>query len=194
MTPLIVIDEVYDCAHASDGISRLGTHLRRRAQLFADDWEPMVPARFAAAVWGIATSPAMTPPYARVNAGVWDIDCRQAEEPRTLVAEVQVRIPWPLDVREAAALAGWGDWLHAGSWSEGRAQLFDPVDERRAALFTTTLRVPIGEDLLPWPCPYGSLDVSVAKSAIRVIADQVNEQAGPVVAELRGSDVARAVR
>lgn len=194
MTPLIVIDEVYDCAHASDGISRLGAYLRRRAQLFADGWEPMVPATFAAAVWGIATSPVMTPPYARVSPAVWDIDCRQGEEPRTLIAEVQVRIPWPVDVREAAALSGWGDWLHAGPWSEGRAQLFEPVDERLAALFTTTLRVPIGEDLLPWPCQYGTLDVAVAKSAIRVIADQVNELAGPVVAELRGSDVARAGR
>lgn len=192
--PLVVIDEVYDGAHASDGFSRFGAYLRQRAHLFADGWDPMSPATFAATVWGIATSPVMTPPYARVSPDVWDVDCRHSDEPGVLIVEVDVRIPWPVELRDETALRGWGDWIHVRSRTEERVQLLDPVDDRRAALFGAKLRLPIGEEFLPWPCQFGTVDVALAKNAVGVIADHVNSVVGPVVAELRASDSIRVGR
>lgn len=154
MNPIVSVDDEYDRDNASDGISRFAGYVRQRAHLFVDDWEPLSPVTFAVTVWSIATSPVMTPPYARVSPRVWDIECRHGDE----------------------------------------SHLLDPPENGPGALFSTHLRVPIAEDLLPVPCRFGALDVSVAKRAVSAIADQVNAVAGPVVAQLRDTDAIGAGR
>ncbi|GAA0628319.1 hypothetical protein GCM10009547_34960 [Sporichthya brevicatena] len=194
MTPLIILDEEYDRTFSSDGASRLGGYLRQRVHLFADDWEPLSPVLYAATVWGIATAPVMTPPYARVSSAVWGIDCRHADEPGVLAVTLDVRIPWPRDHRDDDTLRGWADWCRIRCWDRTLDQLVEPGDDRRAALFVARLRVPIAEDYLPIPDRFNTADTLVAKCAIAAIADEVNGVAGPVVAMLRELDAAGAGR
>ncbi|MGQ0631953.1 MAG: hypothetical protein ACT4P1_13020 [Sporichthyaceae bacterium] len=189
MKALVVIDDAYDREHAADGVSRFGSYVRQRAHLFIEDWDPLSPPAFAAAVWSIATSPVMTPPYARISPRLWRIDCWHGDEPGLLVVNVEVRLPWPLEYRDDTTLDGWTDWAPAQCWGNGTTQLLDPIEDRAAALFSAVLRVPIREDLLPVPCQIGTLDVSVAKCAIATIADQVNAIAAPVVAQIADLDV-----
>ena len=194
MTSLITLDEEYDRSFSSDGASRLGGYLRQRAHLFAENWEPLSPIVYAATVWGIATAPVMTPPYARIDPAVWGIDCRHADEPGFLTVTLDVRIPWPRDHRDDGALRGWADWCRMSCWDSSLDQLTEPGDDRRAALFTARLRVPIAEDHLPAPDRFNAADTVVAKCAIAAIADQVNGVAGPVVSMLRELDSAGADR
>jgi hypothetical protein len=194
VTPLIVVDDDYDRAHASDGVSRFGEHLRQRAHLFVEDWEPLSPVSYAATVWSIATAPIMTPAYARVSPAVWGIDCRHSDEPETLMVTLEVRMLWPHDHRDQRALRGWTDWCQAPCWSGSFHQLTEPGEDRPAALFSARLRVPIVQELLPTPVRFGAADVLVAKFAIATIAEQVNAVAGPVVAQLREPDVAESLR
>lgn len=188
MKPLVIIDEADDRESASDGISRFGAYVRQRAHLFVDDWEPLSPVSFAVTVWSVATSPVMSPPYARLGADVWGISCHHGDEPGVLVVDVEVRLPWPIELRDDETMRGWADWARARRRDNDGVQLLDPVQDRVAALFSAHLRVPIHEDLLPLPCRFGALDVVIAKRAVAVVSDQINAIAGPVVAQLRELD------
>jgi hypothetical protein len=194
VTPLITLDDEYDRTFSSDGVSRLGGYLRQRSHLFSDDWEPLSPVVYAATVWGVATAPVMTPPYAHVSPAVWGIDCRHADEPGLLAVTLDVRIRWPRDHRDDDALRGWTDWCRIDCWDSSTDQLTEPGDDEPALLFSARLRIPVAEDLLPVPDRFNAADALVAKCAIAAIADQVNVKAGPVVAMLRDLDAAGAGR
>jgi hypothetical protein len=187
---LVVVDEDYDRAHSSDGVSRLGSYLQQRSHLFVEDWEPLSAASYAATVWSIATAPIMTPPYARVSPALWGIDCRHGDEPGMLLVSLEVRMRWPHDHRDDAVLRGWTDWYQAPCWGSDVHQLTEPGEDRPAALFSARLHLPISEESLPTPIRFGSADVVLAKCAIATIADRINAVAGPVVALIRGLDQA----
>jgi hypothetical protein len=185
--PLAWVDEDYDVDYASDGISRFGSYVRQRAHLFVDDWEPLSAASFAATVWSVATSPVMSPGYVRIRPDVWSLTCFPGEEPGFLLAELEVRVPWPAALRGGQELDGWFSWQRTTSWAHEETMYLEPVGDRRSLLVTSVLRVPIDEGILPTPCRFAALDVSTAKRAISVICTEVNATAGPVVARLRAT-------
>jgi hypothetical protein len=182
MTPILGIDDAYDRDYAADGISRFGGYVRQRAHLFADDWEPLSPVTFACTVWSIATGPVMVPGYVRVRQGM-AVRCAHGEEPGVLIAEVGVRLPWPPGLR--AELRGWSSWQLSQGWGDEEPGLVDPPDDRPTLLIGASVRVPIAEKLLPTPSRFAALDVGVAKRAVALVCQHVNEQAGPVVELLR---------
>jgi hypothetical protein len=180
-------DEAYDPDYAPDGVSRFGAYVRQRAHLFVDDWEPLGPAAFAATVWSIACAPLMAPGYIRIRHDVGTVTCHCAEDSSALLAEVTIRLPW----RNDEALPGWTSWQRRTDPYDDGPRLLAPPDDLRAVLPTATIRVPIAEDQLPTPTRFACLDVSVAKRAVSVICDQVNAQAGPILATLQGQTAVR---
>ncbi|MGQ0847183.1 MAG: hypothetical protein ACT4QF_23940 [Sporichthyaceae bacterium] len=177
MRPIVAVDDAFDRDYASDGISRFGSYVRQRAHLLVDDWEPLSPVTFAVTVWTIASGPMMSPGYVRTRPTVRGVNCRHADEPGWLLAEVAVALPWPSDLRDGADPQGWavGGPSHA--------------DERRPALLVDgRIRIPISQDELPRPSRFAALDVSIAKRAVAVVCDRVNAHAGPVLARLHSTD------
>lgn len=188
MTTLITLDDGHE------GLSRLATNLRQRERLFVGEGEPLSRAAYAATVWSVATAPVMSPPYVRVSPAIWGIDCRHGDEPGVLLVSLDVRIPWPQDHRDDDALRTWDDRCRTPCWDSPLHQLTEPGDDRRAALFSARLRVPIAELFLPATTYCGRIDLLAAKRALDVVANHVNAIAGPVVALLREHDSAGAER
>jgi hypothetical protein len=192
MSPIVSVDEDYDRDYAADGISRFGGYVRQRAHLFVDDWEPLSPVTFAVTVWTVANGPVMSPGYVRIRESIGGVSCRHGDEPGLLLAEVDIRLPWPAAMHGAECLGGWGSWSGAGSAVDDESG--QPDERRPALLVSARLRIPIPEALLPVPSRFAGLDVSVAKRAVAVICEQVNAHAGPAVASLRSYHLSGAAR
>lgn len=183
-------DDKYDRQYASDGVSRFGAYVQQRAHMFASDLDSLTPVDFASTVWAIACSPVMSPGYVCTRRDVWAVTCFSGEEGRVLIADVEVRLPWPAGLRGTGPAIGWTSWARSkGTWDD--PPLFiEPEDQAHALLVNAHLRVPIEMDHLPAPCKPGALDVMVAKRAVAVVAGQVNAHVGPLLAELTDSDTA----
>lgn len=182
--PIAWTDDAYDRDYSSDGISRFGAYVRQRAHLFIDDWEPLSPATFAATVWTIATAPVMSPPYVGLRHDVCDVICHVGEDGDCLLAQLEVRLPWPNGLRGNGKLAAWSSWRPADKWDYDGPHLMEPAEDRPALLASAVLRLPIPDAQLPAPCRFAALDVAVAKRAVAVVCEHLNTHAAPVLAEL----------
>lgn len=185
MRPIVTVDDAYDRDYASDGISRFGAYVRQRAHLLVDDWEPLSPVTFAVTVWTIASGPMMSPGYVRTRSSIRGVNCRHGDEPGLLIAEVAVALPWPSDLRQSDDLRGWSSTRTPDGYE----------DERHPALLVDgRIRIPISEEELPRPSRFAGLDVGVAKRAVAVVCERVNQQAGPVLARLQATETNGALR
>lgn len=146
---VVWVDDFHDRESASDGVSRFGAYVRQRAHLFADGLDgPLRQVDFAATAWAIACSPVMSPGYVRARPDVWAVTCFAGEEGRVLVADVEVRLPWPPEWRNTGSVIGWTGWARSTSgWGEPPV-LVEPEDKAQALLVTVHLRVPIAAELL----------------------------------------------
>src|SRR6266536_5502881 len=83
---VFTLHDVYDHAHASDGVSRYGAYLAQNARRFRYGGEKHTPdpTEFAAAAFVVAGPPIMSPPYVGTHPRVlhaaphWDADRRCA--------------------------------------------------------------------------------------------------------------------
>jgi hypothetical protein len=186
---LVWVDDTHDREAASDGVSRYGAYLRDRAHLFDDDGAPLDTVSFAVLAWRTASSPVMAPGYVNLRRDVTAVTCRPGEEPGLLVADVEVRLPWPPDL-PWGPMTGWQSWQRTRSWSGDEPDSYaDPRREDRPALLVTAhLRVPVRDDQLQAPrrSRPGRPDTGDAKRVVRTLCRLVNAEAGPRVALLRG--------
>jgi hypothetical protein len=183
---LVVLDDAYDHAFASDGISRLGAYLRRDRWLSAPEGD-LEPVGFAAAVWRIATPPVMAPGYVRIRRDLTAVTAHPSDGiPDLLVVTVHVPIGWPRGRNTHPAARGWRGWIRPRSFDDGPDAYHDPDEDRPALLTTARLRLPIPAGDLPVPGRDrgGAVDLRAAKSACSVIAAHINA-AGPLLAVLR---------
>ncbi|MDT3395762.1 hypothetical protein RKE29_03710 [Streptomyces sp. B1866] len=186
---LVRIDAQYDRARASDGHSRFGVYLAQRPALFHEPGEPDTPLanaeEFAAAVWQVACAPVMSPGYVRVRPDLTAVRIEHREDGEGLLAVVDV--PLPHTALRAHLPYRWRDWQPARDLdddADGYAGSWLPGDDRPAVLVTAQVRVPL---VGPWPVPAAprglGLTVS-AMDAVDLLAEQVNQAAGPMVTAL----------
>jgi hypothetical protein len=187
---LVGTDETYDRANASDGVSRYGAYLSQRAHLFTGvDGGPPDVVTFTVLAWRIACPPVMSPGYVRRRSGITGITLRHCDEPDVLVADVEVRLPWPAGLRPwDGPLNSWRDWQsHHGRDDQEPHRLAPRDDDKPALLHTAHLWLPIRHTDLPEPRlrVAGDIDTDDAKRAVRGVCSLVNEVAGPVVELVR---------
>ena len=185
--PLVRVDDEYDADYASDRGSRFGGYLRQRARMFAEDGEDLSAVAFAALAWQVASTPVMCPGYVRRRGDLEAIRAWHADEPGTLLVDVEVRlrIPGLLD----GPATGWASWSRHLPGEGGYDAFLEPDDIKPAVLVTAHVRVPIpaGELLEPKITRLGAVDVHEAKTAVSIVCRWVNETAGPVVEHLRAA-------
>jgi hypothetical protein len=169
---ILVVREVFDRVHASDGHSRYGVYLRQHARYFDDDRGPTAdPVEFASAAFAIARTPIMGPPYVGTHPRVvhveqvWDVNDR---------CGVSLGFAVPTTERIAGMLpvdvAGW-----QRDGSEGPYYAPERLD-RTAAYTQLVVRIPFPQALLPVPAysKEGLPNVDVAKRAVRTICNHAN--------------------
>lgn len=190
---LAVVDDHYDRDNASDGTSRYGAYLRQNASLFRDVWsdEPgpvQDPAEFAVHAWTVATAPIMVPGYVRIRPDLSRITLHRDEDDHGLYADIHL----PL---HHAHIGGntrrfpyaWQDWTQEVDYSGTKyLALSEPRSTKKpAVLASATVRVPGTGWRLVTPTAYeGRTLVDEAREAVTVLAQLINEDAGPIVARL----------
>jgi hypothetical protein len=181
------VDAAYDRARASDGVSRYGAYLRGHPEAFAPCYGPgaggiaLDAGEFAAAAFGVATGPIMSPGYVGWHPRVLDHMVSRGDdpEPGRLVCQVTLAISLPRWL--GAPWRSWTQYL-GRDWAE-------PGDDRHAALARLELRWPVPVTSLPrpgTPTTPGEPNLRDAKAAVAALVAQVNATAGPVLAELEG--------
>lgn len=200
---LVFVDAAFD-AQSMNRAGRYASYLHSRAHQFHEDGAALEPPSFAIMCWQVATSPVMSPGYVQWRRDITTVKLRHTEEWSIVVADVEVRLPWPAEIARGPRThdlrtAGWRDWDREWFGDLERPPLrFEPRQDDKPALLTTAhLLVPIHVSALPKrqrPEPWlgtrpryqaGEVDVDDAKHTITTICALVNEQAGPVVDELR---------
>ncbi|MDT3396146.1 hypothetical protein RKE29_05740 [Streptomyces sp. B1866] len=189
-TTLVRVDDDYDRDRASDGYSRFGVYLAQRPDWFHESGEPDTPLgaeEFAAAVWQVATGPVMSPGYVHTRPDLGAVRILHREDGAGLLAVVDVPLPHSA-VRSRLPYA-WRDWEKdryslADDGDGGYRQLVAPGDDRPAVLVTAQVRAPLDGALLAPTATRGRGLTADAKTAVRVLAGQVNAVAGPMVAAL----------
>ncbi|MEV4438083.1 hypothetical protein AB0K09_03540 [Streptomyces sp. NPDC049577] len=190
-TTLVLIDEATDRDRASDGRSRYGVYLRQQEpkRWFMDKIEARDPAAFARFAWTAGIGPIMSPGYAVVRPDL-NIRVSRAEYDNSLLVLIDVRLHHDaLDKkhRPPYRIATWETISDSG----GYPARIEPENEAKTALLlTATLRVS-GAAWDLWQ-PSGELEGEAltddAKSAVRRLAELINEHAGSKVATLLGNE------
>ncbi|WP_020578908.1 hypothetical protein [Actinopolymorpha alba] len=174
---VVFVDEFYDRDYASDGISRYGAYLRDRAHLFNTASDPLDPVDFAWTAWRIASGPVMSPGYIRVRPDIPWVTCHPREDRDRLVAELEVRLPHPPQVRGLRRF-GWADWARQRPWSDDPSPYVEPEENRSTLLFTARFVAELPAEGLPAPQRPG-VNVGMAKAAVREICHQINSAVAP---------------
>lgn len=191
---LVYVDDDYDADNASDRVSRYGAYLRQQPDLFRDSWqdEPApisTPEEFAVHAWRIATAPVMVPGYARVRPDLHRITLHRDDEDEALYADIHV----PLSHRQIGGGPkhfpyAWQDWESEPDYSGGQyLGMLEPRSFKKVSvLATAVVRVP-GRHWggLITPTAYeGRTLLDEARQAVFMVAQHINDDAGPIVATL----------
>lgn len=186
------VDEDYDAARASDGISRYGAYVRQNAKMFEDPWDDRIkitadPADFAVAAWRVATGPIMGPGYVRYAARILSVAFQTNDHDGSLLADVTIPTPAPTALRRV--VIGFNEWARSGSWDSPDRQFHEPDGEalakRPTVLPTIRLLLPIAGDRLPEPASASArLLVSDAKASVAALVAELNRQVKPVLEAL----------
>lgn len=193
------VDEDYDRAHASDGVSRYGSYVRDRLNgLFAECWDGTFAepssrlVEFASAAWRTATGPVMAPGYVRFHSRVLDAQVGRSQWDGSLIAAVSLVAPWP------AALTGSSEWRLGRCWRDwpterrGDGYVFvDPTerDVTRHPFMQASLALafPVPVDRLPAaPEAAGDGVEDRARQAVECLVVELNHVVGPVLGVLEG--------
>lgn len=191
---IVRIDEEYDRARASNGSSRLGAYLDDRLDSFHEWDEPDTPVsaeEFAAAVWEVATSPMMSPGYVRTRADLGMVRVQNRSDGDGLL--VSVAVPVRHGALKARLPFQWREWerdRYGIGDDDDYPQLVAPEDsDRPAVLITAEVRAPLVGPLHTPTATRGRELHEDAKAALRLLVDQVNAAAGPIVATMNGEAV-----
>lgn len=186
-TTLVRVDDEDDRDRASNGYSRYGAYLDDRPKEFRDPFaedevRPLEPAEFAAAAWRVATSPVMVPGYVRDRPDIERITVAASQETGNVLAYVHLplhqsdlaaRLPFCLDWQPVATMANDGDYQ----------VVEEPREGRPAVLASTIVRIEVpAERLIPQHHTTGRELADEAKAAVKVLVEEINTQAGPLVA------------
>jgi hypothetical protein len=170
--------------------ARYGEHLRRWRHAFetaegekGTGGITLDPLHFALGAWEVATRPMAESPYVRCHPRVIDATCHRAEETRGPLAVVELAAPVPVPLP-----AGWATW----QLQEGEEPAYvAPPYERRTALTTLELRVPLSPDRLPTPTRAradGLPNLDDAQASLEALISELNDVVTPFLRELDAAE------
>ncbi|MBD0670065.1 hypothetical protein BU198_04905 [Streptomyces sp. CBMA156] len=194
-TTLVTVDTAYDTENTSNtGGSRFASYVRQYEKDFQPwDEDDVDPVRFAAAAWGIATGPVMSPGYVRTRPDLHSVTAFRDDYDGPLVFKITV----PLRHHQ---LAGprlpyeWADWetdrFQYGN--EGFKSLVGPDPQHTrgpvSVLTTTTVLYRATDWKLPAAARFtGPGLADDATEAVHALVEHLNRDAGPIVARLLGA-------
>jgi hypothetical protein len=184
------VDQEYDRANASDGISRYGAYLRDVAFEPWTDHDQAV--EWAAFAWRRATGPVMSPGYVRCHPRVLAAWLERSGWDGSLVAAVTLVSSWPEEIKTLLARsvrlgegdAYWQDWP-----TESRAGIscyHEPseadVVARPYLLATLSLQFTVQSAALPEPPAAPAALLDAGRQAVAVVVAELNRIVGPVLA------------
>jgi hypothetical protein len=176
------VEAEWDRTNASDGVSRYGAYLRGHTERFEPffdagaDGVTLDSVEFAVAAFAVATGPIMSPGFLAWHPRVRDHQASRTEEDGRLLLSVTFAAPTPVRLSSP----WWG-------WQQEFGRFVDPRDRQHAALTRLELRWPLATPRLHQPQPPtspGVPNLSDAKAAVRVVVEEINATAGPVLAAL----------
>jgi len=188
-TTLARIDDEYDRDNADrPGGSRFAAYVRK-AQKDFNPWDDEIldPVEFAVAAWRTATCPVMSPGYVRHRPDLQRITAHRDDWDGRLVLVVAVplrhyhlggpRLPYQ-----------WADWQEDRYVSSQEyPQLVEPEPSDIAVLTSTAVKISAKGWPLPTPtATEGPELVAQVKQMLEVVVDNLNREAGPIVARLLG--------
>ena len=189
------VDRDYDCAHASDGISRYGAYLRDATfEPWTDNDHAVEWAAFA---WRRATSPVMSPGYVRYHPAVLGARLERSGWEGSLAAGVTVVSAWPEEIKTAAARsvrlgdrdAYWQDWPTEYRGGD-TVSYYEPGEADVAArpylLATLSLHFTVASAALPEPPATSAALQGAGQKAVAVVMAELNRIVGPVLAAALG--------
>ncbi|MEU3986392.1 hypothetical protein AB0F77_41120 [Streptomyces sp. NPDC026672] len=195
-TTLVSVDEPGDRSGASDGHSRYGVYLSQRLEDFRDETPgtPLPTEEFAAAAWRVATPPILTG-YVALRPDLQGIEAVWAENEDgdgSLAFKVSVPL-WfrdlPADRRPRHPWQDWTTRYDIAARGEKYRHPWEPdLKPGRPAVLTVSniLISATGWDLPTPKHTEGRGLVEDAKRVVHEVARRVNEEAGPMVAQLLG--------
>ncbi|MBF8185711.1 hypothetical protein ITP53_08155 [Nonomuraea sp. K274] len=170
--------------------ARYGEHLRRWRHAFAAaEGEPAAggvtldPLHFALGAWEVATRPMAESPYVRCHPRVLDATCHRPEEAPGPLAVVELAAPAPVRLP-----GGWSGWQRQGAGEPGYAA---PPYERRTALSTLELRVPLAGERLPTPTrarAEGLPNLDDAQASLEALVGELNAVVTPFLRQMDGPE------
>jgi hypothetical protein len=180
------VDEDYDRAYASDGVSRYGAYLRDAAfEPWTDEDQAVELAVFA---WERATRPVMAPGYVRCHPRVITARLERSDWDGSLVARVDLVAPQPRWLRGLLAGDGggvWRDWPIESLTGEDAWYWPGGQDLTRGcySLASLSLRFAVLSTSLPDPRLRGA-GLAACREAVAVVAAELDRAVGPVLTRL----------
>jgi hypothetical protein len=184
------VDQDYDRAHASGGISRYGAYLRDAAFEPWTDHDQVV--EWAAFAWRRATGPVMSPGYVRCHLRVLAARLERSSWDGSLAVAVTLISSWPEELKTPLArglrLGGrdafWQDWPI--ECLGGAVSYYEPSEADVAArpylLATVSLQFTVPPAALPEPPAASAALLSAGQQAVAVVVAELNRVVGPVLA------------
>lgn len=192
-TTLVSVDEESDRERASNGYSKYGAYIAARPEKFHEDEEPGTPltaAEFAAAAWEVATPPILV---GYVN---WRPDLETVTTAFTDHGDLLLKVSVPLWHGDLPAdrrpRYPWQDWTTEydyGTRDDKYRSAYQPEikGDRPAVLTVSHILIPTVDWDLPDPRhAEGRALLEEAKHVVHEIARRVNQDAGPMVAQILG--------
>lgn len=170
--------------------ARYGEQLRRWRHAFAAaEGEAgaggitLDPLHFALGAWEVATRPVAESPYVRCHPRVLDATCHRPEETRGPLAVVELAVPAPVPLP-----GGWSTWQRQ---DDDEPAYVAPPYERRTALTTLELRVPLATGSLPTPTHAradGLPNLDDAQASLEALVGELNDIVTPFLRELDAAE------
>jgi hypothetical protein len=185
------VDQGYDRAHASDGISRYGAYLRDATfEPWTDNDHAVEWAAFA---WRRATGPVMSPGYVRRHPRVLAARLERSGWDGSLAAGVNLVSSWPEEIKTPLARsvrlgerdAYWQDWPTEYIGGDITCY-YEPSEADVAArpylLATLSLQFTVPSAALPEPPATPAALLDAGQQAVAVVVAELNRIVGPVLA------------
>ncbi|HEV8274918.1 MAG TPA: hypothetical protein VGQ26_04375 [Streptosporangiaceae bacterium] len=185
------VDQKYDRAHASDGISRYCSYLRDATFEPWTDSDHAV--EWAAFAWRRASGPVRSPGYVRYHPRVLGAHLERSGWDGSLAAGVTLVSPWPAQITAALSRsvrlgerdAYWQDWPTAYRGGDA-VSYYEPSEADVAArpylLATVSLQFTVPSAALPEPPATSAALLDAGQQAVEVVVAELNRVVGPVFA------------